>query len=125
MGPCSGWKIWPMGALAIVGALTLAACSEDTGGTVARSTTLNNVPKGTVLVKNIDFTPEKIVIKAGEVVTWRFEDGGITHTVTADGDSFDSGDRVDGEFQQRFESAGEFTYHCERHGAMNGTVVVE
>lgn len=119
-----GWSIGA-GALLVIAAFALGACSSDNGGAVVRSTTPNNAPKGTVLLKNIAYTPEKITVKAGEEVVWRIDDGGITHTITADGKSFDSGPRVDGEFRHRFATAGEFTYHCERHAAMKGTVVVQ
>jgi plastocyanin len=48
------------------------------------------------------------------------------HTVTADDDSFDSGTLSNGDtFEQTFDEAGEFAYHCEIHSSMTGTITVE
>ena len=57
-------------------------------------------------------------------ITWTNDDG-FAHTVTADDDSFDSGNLDGGAtFEQTFDEAGEFAYHCNIHPQMTGTVSV-
>jgi len=48
-----------------------------------------------------------------------------THTVTADGGLFNSGNLSTGQsFSFTFVSRGTFTYHCRIHPSMTGTVSV-
>ncbi|MCB1014439.1 MAG: cupredoxin domain-containing protein [Acidimicrobiales bacterium] len=76
------------------------------------------------VIQNFAFEPDPISITVGDSVTWTNEDG-TTHTVTADDDSFDSGNLSSGDtFEQTFDEAGEFTYHCNIHASMTGTVSV-
>ena len=57
-------------------------------------------------------------------MTWT-NSGAATHTVTADNGAFDSGRLASGAtFSQTFDTAGTFTYHCEIHPQMTGTIVV-
>ena len=76
------------------------------------------------VIADFAFSPDPIEINAGDTVTWTNEDD-FAHTVTADDDSFDS-DNIDGggTFEQTFDEAGEFAYHCAIHNQMTGTVVV-
>jgi plastocyanin len=78
-----------------------------------------------VILANIAYNPPRITVPAGREVTWRWNDNGLAHTVTADDGSFDSGRRTEGEFTRVFDQPGEFRYHCEVHARMKGTVVVE
>jgi plastocyanin len=51
--------------------------------------------------------------------------GYVTHTVTADDGSFDSGNlSPDKTFSHTFDQAGTFKYHCSLHASMIVTVVV-
>ena len=59
-------------------------------------------------------------------VTWLWT-GSNQHNVTFDDERLaNSVTRVDGSFQQAFDTAGEFTYFCSIHGraVMSGRVVV-
>ena len=68
------------------------------------------------------YTPDKLSVPAGTQVTWHFV-GKAMHTVT--GDSFDSGFLTTGaEFRHTFAKEGTFTYHCNVHPDMTGTVTV-
>jgi plastocyanin len=70
------------------------------------------------------FEPERIELLVGETVTWTNLDS-VTHTVTADDGSFDSGDLgSDGTFSLTFDSAGRTAYHCAIHRFMTGEVDV-
>jgi plastocyanin len=80
---------------------------------------------GVVTIKNIAYNPAQITIRAGETVTWRFDDAPTPHTVTANDHSFDSGTMTTGQFSRRFDTPGTYSYMCLVHPTqMTGTVVV-
>jgi len=87
----------------------------------------NNSPAApnTVSIVNMAFTPGTITVTAGTMVTWSNNDN-MTHTVTADDDSFDSGNiGVGSSFTKTFSVVGTYTYHCSIHPSMTGTVMVK
>jgi len=85
----------------------------------------NGVPPGTVVIRGLAFNPADIHARVGEDVVWNFDDKGVTHTVTADDGSFDSGKMADGEFKHAFDHPGTYHYHCQIHpDKMMGTVMV-
>ncbi len=76
------------------------------------------------VIEGFAFDPQEISIEVGDEVTWTNNDG-TAHTVTADDDSFDSGNLSGGDtFSQTFDEAGEFAYHCNIHSSMTGTITV-
>jgi plastocyanin len=77
-----------------------------------------------VTIANFAFSPSSITVKAGDSVTWTNNDG-TTHTATADGGSFDTGDIGGGSTASvTFKTPGTFAYHCAIHSTMHGTIVV-
>ena len=61
----------------------------------------------------------------GDTVTWTNTDG-RPHTVTSDGGAFDSGNLDEGgAFSFTFSEPGTYTYHCNYHGEMQATIVVQ
>ncbi len=77
-----------------------------------------------VSIEYASFTPGAIDALPGDTVTWNNQ-GGRTHTVTSDGDAFDSGDLVVGRsFSFVFTTPGTYTYHCAIHREMFGVVHV-
>ncbi|MEW6476109.1 MAG: hypothetical protein AB1679_27950 [Actinomycetota bacterium] len=105
--------------------LGVAGCQQESGGDVTpESTTPPSVPEGEVLVKSVAFNPRELRTTVGKPVTWRFDDGGLEHTVTADDESFDSGRLSSGTFQQTFSAPGTINYHCQVHARMRGTILV-
>ena len=80
---------------------------------------------GGVTIADFAFDPGDLTVSAGDTVTWTNDDG-TEHTVTSDDDAFDSGDISGGDtFEQTFDEAGEFAYHCSIHSQMSGTITVE
>jgi hypothetical protein len=74
------------------------------------------------------YSPQTINIPLGASVTWR-NDGGTSHTITADDSSFESGTiLLGGTYTRTFYTSGTFRYYCRFHGSpgsgMWGTVVV-
>lgn len=78
----------------------------------------------TVSIANRAFAPATVRIAVGGTVAWTNDDD-RAHTVTARDGSFDSGLlNVGGRFQRTFPTAGTFTYQCNVHPEMQGTVEV-
>jgi plastocyanin len=114
-----------LSALLAAAVLGVAGCQEETGGDVQTdATTPPSVAEGEVLVKSVAFTPPELRTTVGKPVTWRFDDGGLEHSVTADDNSFDSGRLSSGTFAQTFNNPGNVNYHCTVHARMRGTVIV-
>jgi plastocyanin len=83
----------------------------------------------TVSITNNEFTPKILYIQPGQTVTW-INNGQSIHTVTADDQSFNSGNVQSGhQYRHTFTKAGRYPYYCQLHGApggvgMAGVVVV-
>lgn len=102
--------------------LSVAGCGQkaatgNQGGDPASSA-------ATVVVKEMAFTPSKVRIKAGQSVTWKFEDGDVRHDVSSDDGSFKSKVALSGTYTHSFAEPGAFGYDCSLHPTMTGTVVV-
>ena len=82
------------------------------------------VAEGEVLVKSVAYRPNELRASVGNTVTWRFDDGGLEHTVTADDNSFDSGRMSSGTYARTFTAPGTINYHCQVHARMRGTLLV-
>jgi plastocyanin len=77
-------------------------------------------------VEIVEFTyqPDPVVVQAGGKVIWQNQDT-APHTATADDGSFDTGTIEKGKIgSEIFKEAGTFTYFCEIHPTMHGTVEV-
>lgn len=74
----------------------------------------------------VEFTyqPDPVVVQTGGKVIWQNQDT-APHTATADDGSFDTGTIEKGKIgSATFKEAGTFTYFCEIHPTMKGTVEV-
>src|ERR1700733_101516 len=78
-----------------------------------------------VVMKNFDFAPMAITIKAGTSVTWKNLDG-EPHTVTSVDGLFRSGalDQNDA-FTFKFDKPGTYKYLCSIHPRMMASAVVQ
>ena len=77
-----------------------------------------------VAVENFAFAPANLSVQTGDAVTWTNMDD-VSHTVTADNDAFDSGAFGAGaSFQLTAGPPGTYTYFCEIHPFMKGTLTV-
>ena len=122
---------WPvrLGRVAIAGVaagVLIAGCGSDSG-TVAAAP----AGKSAVAVKQFQFMPAELVVKAGTEVTWTNEDD-ILHTATSGATPGTSDGQFDGpmdgkgkSFSHTFNHAGRYPYFCNRHNSMTGTVVVQ
>jgi plastocyanin len=77
-----------------------------------------------VQIVEFSYEPDPVVVQVGGKVTWQNEDT-APHTATADDGSFDTGTIEKGKLgSATFKQAGTFTYFCEIHPTMHGTVEV-
>jgi plastocyanin len=77
-----------------------------------------------VEIADFAYSPDPVTIQAGGKVTWINRDS-APHTATADDGSFDTGDLEEGKLKsESFKDPGTFTYFCEVHPDMHGTVEV-
>ena len=86
----------------------------------------NSAGSRSVKAKDIDFSPAKISIRRGMVVSWRFLDS-TRHNVTSRGKRRfrSSKDLRSGTHKVRFRKAGRYSYVCTFHPlSMQGVVVV-
>jgi plastocyanin len=71
------------------------------------------------------YSPNPIAVTVGGTVTWTNTDA-IAHTSTSDTGVWNSGTIAAGaSFTATFTTAGTFTYHCNFHPGMVGTVMVQ
>ena len=79
-----------------------------------------------VTIYNLAFNPSSLTVAKGTTVTWVNNDN-TWHTATADGGSFDTGtinaNTTSGGVT--FNQTGTFTYHCNHHSMMHGTIIVQ
>lgn len=77
-----------------------------------------------VEIRDFQFHPQTIVVEPGEPITWTNFDV-VSHTVTSDGDIFDSGSLEQGEsWTLTLNQPGLYGYYCSPHPNMTGTIHV-
>jgi plastocyanin len=78
-----------------------------------------------VVMKNFDFSPMTLTVKAGSSVTWKNLDG-EPHTVTSVDGIFRSGALDQNEtFTFKFDKPGTYKYLCSIHPRMMAAVIVQ
>jgi len=142
---------WPhrLGRAAAAGltaGVLLAGCGGSDSGTTKPETAASTAPttianatvtaaktagNGAVTVKQFQFMPAELTVKAGTTVTWTNQDD-ILHTATSGATPGTADGKFDGpmdgrgkSFSHLFDQAGRYPYFCNRHNSMTGTVVVE
>jgi pyruvate/2-oxoglutarate dehydrogenase complex dihydrolipoamide acyltransferase (E2) component len=77
-----------------------------------------------VTVADFRFSPSSTTIHVGDTITWT-NDGPSSHTATARNGGFDTGVLKKGHSASHtFTQPGTFTYFCQIHPFMHGTIVV-
>jgi plastocyanin len=81
--------------------------------------------QASVVMKNFDFSPMALTVRAGTIVTWTNLDG-EPHTVTSTDGLFRSGalDQND-TFHFKFDKPGVYKYLCSIHPRMLATITVK
>jgi plastocyanin len=100
--------------------------SDDRGYSSAPPSTAKSTTTTTVSAYDNRFSPETINVQPGTTVRW-VNYGHHAHTVTANDDSWDSGDIQPGaSYSATFNRPGTYYYYCRHHtqDRMQGVVVV-
>jgi len=123
--------------LVVAVAMLLAACSSSaatptatTAPPSAAPTTAPAAPSsggttGTaVSIKDFSFEPADLTAKVGQEITWT-NTGNAAHTVSFNTGSVDSGSMSSGAtFKHTFDTPGSYSYHCNFHSNMQGTITI-
>ena len=109
----------------IVSALMVAVVAFSPHSTYAASATTKTVTITTNKKGIFTFKPKTLNILVGTTVTWK-NTTTVPHTATSDdGTTFNSGTINPGSsFSFTFTKKGTFTYHCNFHPFMHGSIVV-
>ena len=118
------------GWVAALGLAAMGSCKSSTspGGSSANGGGGGGSgPTASINIQSYAFAPTPDTVAINTTVTWTNKDT-VTHTVTADSASgtWDSGNLANGAtFTYKFQVIGKFTYHCNKHPTMLGTVFVQ
>ena len=85
------------------------------------------LPDVTVAVFNFGFNPDPVTIQVGDTVTWNNTQGFHNVSSTSGPEAFRNGDPAGAgwTYSKTFTQAGTYTYVCEVHSSMQGTIIVE
>ena len=140
-------SIATLSAVVAVGAVLLTGCGSKANDTSASATSPSASGKATdvptsstppstgaqvvgpneVVIKDYDFVPTTVTVKAGTTVTWTDTDTADHWVVSAPAspEAFDLGrQRTGGAVTHTFSKPGTYPYFCNLHNYMKGTVVV-
>jgi plastocyanin len=79
-----------------------------------------------VVVQNYRFQPAEVSIKAGDAVIWKNKEKRTSHSVVLPEAQGGESERFfpDENWTHRFETPGNYPYHCGPHPEMVGVVIV-
>ena len=81
--------------------------------------------KSEIIISGFKFVPDTVTVAIGTTVTWTNQDS-TNHTVVADDGSWKSEKLAkDATFSFTFDKAGTYTYKCNIHTSMKGTIIVK
>jgi plastocyanin len=135
-----------LASILLISALGLAACGDDNSDTTvtteettptteagsnepeqganAPAPSGDAVRSAKVDIAEFTYQPDPVTIEEGGKVIWINRDS-APHTATADDGSFDTGTLEEGKLKsETFKEPGTYTYHCQIHPGMHGTVEV-
>jgi plastocyanin len=135
-----------LASILLVSALGLAACGDDNSDTTvtteettptteagsnepeqganAPAPSGDAVRSAKVDIAEFTYQPDPVTIEEGGKVIWINRDS-APHTATADDGSFDTGTLEEGKLKsETFKEPGTYTYSCQIHPGMHGTVEV-
>lgn len=116
-------------ALILLVAAAVGSCSKSMQPPMAPASTEDQafvtIPKGdSYYGGTTNFSPGSISIKAGGTVTWINYDSN-NHDPTQDDNAWTNELAPNGQFTRTYPTKGTFSYHCEIHKDMKGTVTVK
>ena len=125
-------------SLRIIGIIATAICITACGGGYSSPSSPSPTPtpapaggttvtisSGASTATTNAFGANPLTVAVGTTISW-LNDDSTTHTSTSDGNTWSSGNIAPGgRFNFTLSSAGRYTYHCQIHPNMTGTIVVQ
>ena len=116
------------GVLILSGALLLAACGSGTASKSGSSASSSSSSSGgtSITISNFMFQPMSLRVAPGSTIKVTNKDS-ATHTLTATGGQFNTGDITQNE-TKTFKAPtkpGRYTYICNIHQYMMGSIIVK
>jgi plastocyanin len=111
--------------LGVAAAATLAACSSSAGSKATKTPTATSTRADAITIRNFAFSPTVLTVGPGVTVTVTNKDS-VTHTLTSDSGTFNSGDIPAGS-TARFTAPtkpGNYPYRCNIHQFMTAVLHV-
>lgn len=116
-------KYFPIGIAVALSAFLLLNCSKSSNSGSSGGTNPPPDPNS-ITIANMSFGTASLTVKAGTTITWTNQDA-LSHTVTADDNSFTSPDMPKGAtYSHTFAATGTYNYHCKYHSMMVATIIV-
>jgi plastocyanin len=114
------------GTPAVVGMPAAAATSAvEPAPAPASGTSTPAAESVTVRIDGMRFNPRNITVKPGTTVTW-VHGSQMPHTISGNADGMRSGTLYNGQkYSHTFKATGRYSYVCDLHPSMTGSVVVE
>lgn len=110
--------------VAVVVGVAALALGSGRGGASAATSKVATGKQVTLKIANYNFAPAALTVKVGTRVTVTNSDS-TAHTATEGSGAFDSGTLKQGQSANfRLKNAGTFTYICQFHAFMTGTIKV-
>ena len=120
----TGYRRWAVGFLAAAG-VAIAIAGASAGG---ERTTARAAANVTITARDFFFNPSSVTIQVGDTVTWTNEQG-FHNVLLGDSRLNQPGFPQDASWnpppQQTFNEPGSYTFVCEVHPGMSGTVNVQ
>ena len=116
-----------VGGFSVLKSISPGTTPSSTATPVAVDTGAPQATTNQILIKGYAFSPDTLTVKVGTKVTWMNQDL-ARHTITADVPSTSApASALFGQNESvsfTFSTPGTYTYHCEPHPYMKGTVTV-
>jgi plastocyanin len=110
--------------LVLVAGLTAGCGSDDAKTSSSTASKPDATATKTITIKDFAFGPVMATAKKGDTIAVVNADS-ATHTLTADDGAFDAGEVKGGaKATITLDETGSFSYHCEIHSYMKGTIQV-
>jgi plastocyanin len=106
--------------------IVIAGCTSSSSPSPSpvNSAVTSTASQNSIAIQNYAFNPSTLTIQKGANVTWKNEDS-VQHDVVSDSSAFSSPLLSKGEtYTHQFNSSGSFSYHCNPHSYMKGTIIV-
>ena len=118
------WRL-ALAGIAALGLLVLSVSLPAQAKAPTPPVMVADVAGSKITIENYEFNPATLTVPAGTSVTWTNRDDD-PHTVTSSENVFASpGLDIDETFSYTFSTPGTYTYHCNLHPHMTGTIVVK